>query len=493
MRNDMSSYFEDPEFKESLAKYEGMVKNHTPAYFDADELVDIAEYYTLRGKHKSANAVIDFALELHPNDSDALIFRARTLAIRGNLEEAYMVMDLIEDQSDREVKFLQADLLMEEGRMEEADLIFDQLANNEENELDTILDIILAYVDANQEELADIWFKRLNSSQNLVELTEKNQRFRDVMCDFYITFNKPAMAIPILKITLNHDPYSISHWNDLGKCYLALNSFEEANEAFDFSLAIDDKHPEALALKAFCYQQSGDLQKAREYFIRLAKVSKKKTYAYLKVAKIYINNCDYEEGLRFINRIIEGPDKLTRYQEAEVCSNLAICQSALDMEGEKDELIIKALELNEADSDIQINAGRYYLMEEKREEAIRHFEQALQLVPEDERYDTLFSIAATGFDLQDYELAIQYYEQLNKEFPEDAKTCYLFLLYSYLQLQQVPPCMHYLAKIKYETPEMYATLGSENEIIIPDPRFNELMRQLKDNISNGSIDLDKYL
>lgn len=45
MNNDLSSYFEDPEFKEALEKYEGMVKNHTPAYFDADELTDIAEYY----------------------------------------------------------------------------------------------------------------------------------------------------------------------------------------------------------------------------------------------------------------------------------------------------------------------------------------------------------------------------------------------------------------------------------------------------------------
>ena len=35
MNYDMSSYFEDPEFKEALAKYEGMVENHTPAYFEA--------------------------------------------------------------------------------------------------------------------------------------------------------------------------------------------------------------------------------------------------------------------------------------------------------------------------------------------------------------------------------------------------------------------------------------------------------------------------
>lgn len=51
MNYDMSSYFEDPEFKEALAKYEGMVESHTPAYFEADELIDIAEYYASKGRH----------------------------------------------------------------------------------------------------------------------------------------------------------------------------------------------------------------------------------------------------------------------------------------------------------------------------------------------------------------------------------------------------------------------------------------------------------
>ena len=127
MNIDLSSYFEDPEFKEALEKYEGMVKNHTPAYFDADELTDIAEYYASKGRQIEAEAAIDFALQLHPNDTDALIFRARSLAMKGRLDEAYMVMDLIEDRSDREVRFLKADLLMEEKRMEEADHVFEDL------------------------------------------------------------------------------------------------------------------------------------------------------------------------------------------------------------------------------------------------------------------------------------------------------------------------------------------------------------------------------
>ena len=70
MNYDMSSYFEDPEFKEALAKYEGMVESHTPAYFEADELIDIAEYYASKGRHKDADKAIDLAIQLHPDNPD---------------------------------------------------------------------------------------------------------------------------------------------------------------------------------------------------------------------------------------------------------------------------------------------------------------------------------------------------------------------------------------------------------------------------------------
>ena len=114
MNNDLSSYFEDPEFKDLLAKYEGMVESHTPTYFDAEELTDIAEYYASQSEEQKAEDAIDFALRLHPTNTDALVFKSRSLCIKGKLAEAYQIMNLIEDTSDREVKFLKADLLMDD-------------------------------------------------------------------------------------------------------------------------------------------------------------------------------------------------------------------------------------------------------------------------------------------------------------------------------------------------------------------------------------------
>ena len=43
MKEDPSSIFNQPDFKETLAKYENMVREGTRTYFDADDLTLIAE------------------------------------------------------------------------------------------------------------------------------------------------------------------------------------------------------------------------------------------------------------------------------------------------------------------------------------------------------------------------------------------------------------------------------------------------------------------
>ena len=98
-------------------------------------------------------------------------------------------MQLINNPADREFRFLQADLLIEEEHMEEADKILQQLAMDEEYELDTLLDIILDYVDVNQKEYAKKWIDCLFAHFDMQTLPETNQRLRDVLCDYYSTFN----------------------------------------------------------------------------------------------------------------------------------------------------------------------------------------------------------------------------------------------------------------------------------------------------------------
>lgn len=498
MKNEMSSYFEDPEFKEALEKYEGMVESHTPAYFDADELTDIAEYYASNGRHKDAEKVINFALKLHPNDTDALIFQARSLALEGKLDEAYKVADLIEDRTDREFKFLQADLLMEEGRMEEADEIFKQLVIDEENDLDTLLDIILDYIDVNQKVYAENWLIYMAKWFDLTKLPQKSQRYRDVLCDFYAMFNKPDMIIPYLRMTLDQHPYSVQHWNELGKCYLQLDKFDEAHEAFDFALAIDDKDEVALALKAFTYKHSVNLEDAIRMYKKLVEVTGNKIQPLMTLATTYFEAQDYESALKYMLDLYDRKSELSEYEQAELNTNLALCYAGMGTPKDGYEYIRTAKDQNGKDPEICVNIGRFYLMnddltdDEREEIALSEFNDALKCTPDDERYDTLRSIASTCFDTHNFKLAAKYFEQIISEFPLKAKINYLFLVYCYFQLQQLKPCMHYMAKIKEEITEMYNGLGADDELM-QDKDFNDFLRELKAGINDGKIDLDKYL
>ena len=158
-------------------RLQGMVSSHTPTYFDAEELTDIAEYYAAQGDEKEAEKAIDYALQLHPANTDALVFKSRSLCIKGKLNEAYQIMNLIEDQSDREVKFLKADLLMEEMRLTEAEAIYQELAESEDESFEVLLDIAMTYMDANQKDYTNKWIDKIRQKG----YNETNsQRFRDI-------------------------------------------------------------------------------------------------------------------------------------------------------------------------------------------------------------------------------------------------------------------------------------------------------------------------
>ncbi len=505
MNYDMSSYFEDPEFKEALARYEGMVENHTPAYFEADELTDIAEYYASKGRHKDADKAINLAIQLHPDNIDALIFRARSLMLLGKKEEAQMVMQLINNPADREFRFLQADLLIEEEHMEEADKILQQLAMDEEYELDTLLDIILDYVDVNQKEYAKKWIDCLFAHFDMQTLPETNQRLRDVLCDYYSTFNKPKLAIPYLNMTLNEFPYSVQHWNELGKCYLQQEQYEKAHEAFDFALAIDENNTETLTLKAFLYSQTANIKESINYYLRLEKATEKKPPVYMALAGLHFEMKDYETAMKYTQKLLKQKQEITAFELTDIYSIAALCHVALGHPEEGYMYLDQVLKQNGNDAETRIYAGQFFtimagskdISEEERknniDKAEEQFNLALEFTPKEERMDILFKIGSKYFDEHLFEYANRYFEQINKEFPHNAHSTYFFLIYGYLYLQQPGPFIHYLAKINKELPDTYAALGVDENAQFPDQLFNEAIRVIKDDISKGKLNLNNYL
>ena len=444
MNYDMSSYFEDPEFKDILAKYEGMVKDHTPTYFDAEELTDIAEYYASIEQEEKANAAIEFALRLHPTNTDALVFKSRSLCIKGKLEEAYQIMNLIEDTSDREVLFLKADLLIEERRLEEADIIFQELASVEDNAFETLLDILLVYMDTNQQEYAAKWIRMLRDNG----YNENNsQKFRDAWCDYCMTFGFPEKATNAFILSLDEQPYSIMHWNGLAKCYLSQMDLEKAHEAVDFALAIDENNLEALEVRAFCCMQNDNYEEAITIFQNLLSRTKSPSRIYGLLVKCYLDQEKALDAKRTCIEWLEKCENLTKYEKSEIYSYISMCCFNLQEPIEGMKYIDVALTLEPSFRGAILQKGMLHLQLNENNEAERLFQKVLDISPDDEQSEILYNVANSYLFLKIYSKAIEWCEKIVTQYPKEQMEALYMIACCHYYLYDIESCMKYLSKI----------------------------------------------
>ena len=444
MNNDLSSYFEDPEFKEILAKYEGMVSSHTPTYFDAEELTDIAEYYAAQGDEKEAEKAIDYALQLHPANTDALVFKSRSLCIKGKLNEAYQIMNLIEDQSDREVKFLKADLLMEEMRLPEAEAIYQELAESEDESFEVLLDIAMTYMDANQKDYTNKWIDKIRQKG----YNETNsQRFRDIWCDYCMTFGEPEKATQAFILSLDEHPYSIAHWNGMAKCYLAQNDTEKAHNAIDFALAIDEQNTEAMEVKAYCYMQDENYEEAIAIYQKLLSMSLVPNRIYALLVKCYFDLERALEAKTTCQQWLKNCPKLSRFEKSEIYSYLAMCCFNLKQPVEGMEYIDVALNMEPSFRGAILQKGMLHIQLNENKEAEDLFQRVLDISPDEDQSEILYNIANSYFFLQMFPETIKWCEKITKQYPEEQKEALYLISCSYFNLSDIETCMKYLSQI----------------------------------------------
>lgn len=432
MRSDLSSYFEEPDFKQLIAKYEGMVKNHTPIYFDTDELTDLADYYIYIGKETEADKVMEYSLQLHPNNTDALIYKIRTLYFNGNKEEAQQLFNLIEDTTDREVLFLRADLLIEEKKYKEAECIYQELAKAEGESLQILSDIVICYMDVNNKEYARQWLSKIEEKGYN---QENSQIYRDLWCEYCMTFDNPQEAEIALQMSVDEHPYSIKYWNGLAKCYLAQCCFQKAHEAIDFSLAIDENNQESCELKAYCFMQEENYEEAIRIYEQISQTSfNNKDRIFSQLAQCYVSLGKFYRAIDYYTEWLTEYPQISNYVKAEIYRNISECYCNLgeleqgmkfiDFSLEYDPLAFEAI-LHKAS--IYLNVGDY-------QSAEYLFQKAEEICPDDERENMLYAIALSYFLLKQHPQVIEWCEKAMKEYPDSVKKGIVQLSYSYFQI-----------------------------------------------------------
>lgn len=364
------SYFQEEEFKKSLARYEEMLQGGQPVYLEADELTDIAEYYMVKNKMKQAMACIDYALSIHPDSVDPLIFLARQKMFDGDWSEAIRIRNKVSDPKDREVMFFDAEMLLRQGNVEKAERLMEMLAEREkDDEAYVAYDVAGLFLDYGYVEQALEWGKKA------FRLEPDNEKFLKLKADLFIAKDRPEKAIAMLNDMLDNAPYDLGAWHSLGEAYLANEDFQKALEAADFALAIDENDGQALLLKANCYFQQQDYEKAHELYAQYIKQNAASETTYLFDATCLNALGEPEKALKQLLKA----DKLSNGcspDQQQIYASLVDVYSRLHKINKAFEFINKLLFIS-TDYDTALHKGHVMLQNDNKERAIKYFEDYL--------------------------------------------------------------------------------------------------------------------
>ena len=92
--------------------YEMAKAAHQHIYLDAEDFADLAEWYARHNDFVKADEVMQYALSLHPGNTDLLVEQAYERLDREDREGARQILQQIEEEGD-DVTILRARLLLE--------------------------------------------------------------------------------------------------------------------------------------------------------------------------------------------------------------------------------------------------------------------------------------------------------------------------------------------------------------------------------------------
>lgn len=364
----------EEEQQQCVEKYEAMMREQRPPYFDVEEFALIIGHYLDRSDFKRAQEVTEYALGQHPGNIDLLFWEAHVLMDSGKLSRALEKLEALEkvDPFNVDIQLHKGSIFSQQRNPKRAIQHFERaLELTDEDQDNILLDLAFEHENLNDFERAIGCLKRA------VELNPENEAVLFELAHAYDMAGAHEESVSYFRAFTNQHPYSFVAWYDLGNALAALDRIEESNEALDLSMAIEEKFSSAYFSKARNLLVSGRYEEA----ITL-----------------------YRETLA-----IEGPQAVT-------FSYIGECFEKMERFNEALIHYDQAIALDPAWIDAWVGRGVVKDLQGRLPEALRDLEHAVNLDPDnaDAWYYYGNVLGRTGR----YEEAMQAYVRLNTMEPE---------------------------------------------------------------------------
>lgn len=470
-----NSYFDSKEFKEDLRRYEEMIHGGETTYLDSEQLTDIAEYYHSRGKIDDAVSVATYAIDLFNGATAPLVFMARMMLVRdNNPESAEEYARQIEDKSDLDYYYIEAEIMIAKGQYTEANEYLHSCFDTLEDPLDRsdfILDAATLMADYEQMEMAHEWLKQSNE-------TECND-YQEALGRILFSKGDYAESERIFTRLIDENPFSAYYWNQLSASQLMQDNIHEAITSSEYALAIDPNDEEAILNKANGLLMLYNYEEALRYYHQYSELHPLEAVGDLYQGICLFNLNRLEEAIEHLKKAevnYRGENK--QYQQ-EIYQELAF---ALSRSGRLDEALYYVNKTDDIDcnhEEMMVLKGHLYLEHQRIDEAQMCFQKAVdasKMSP-----DILLRIAISVYDNNYINLAYNMFYSLLEASDGNIHDGYSYLAVCAYELGNYDDYLQYLRKAIIENPREARNVlnGLFPEDMEPERYYEEAKRQLK--------------
>ncbi|MBU3820692.1 tetratricopeptide repeat protein [Flavobacteriaceae bacterium XHP0103] len=300
-------------------------------------------------------------------------------------------------------------------------------------ELDNSVSVVYFELGKNYNELKDFGAAE-DAFKEAVKKDPDNEWYLDALYEFYVQQNDHDNAIKTVKQLVEHHP---DYKEDLAGLYFRTEHFDEALKILDeldaeFGISVSrdvlrnriyavtgrkedqiknlenriennpDKESNYIAL-IFRYSENNEKEKAFETAKELLEINPNSQVVHLALYKFYLDENDAEKAIESM-KIVVSSSEISPNAKLRVLSDFVNFVKE-HPEYEADLVEATALVGDKNDEETLLELGQYYLSKNDKENALKYFEEALKLKPDD--FGLLKNVLLLYLDSQQYDMAVK--------------------------------------------------------------------------------------
>lgn len=335
-QSEFLKYIESEEFQDLLRRYENSRKNNSAEYFDAEDLMDIAEYYHVTDRLEQTRETTKYCQELFPDNIMPRLLDIRIkLLEEGDVQEARRMFDALPNkEGNLECVYINAGIMIGEdndgerandylrkiyNKLEKdiskgnsSPLIDDEDDEEDMLKLDFPLDVAMIFFEHGLPQLAEKWAHMVPErlAADVYDYWDYNGRIA-------LELGKYEEAEKYWNKALDLDSYSMPAWLQLCDALYHQYKFKEALQATEYALAIDKDNPDATMAQGNCYYALNLIDETVLCFEKFTKLWPTNPLGHALFATVLICHRDKNQAYEHIKKCLEHLDLLPKNSQIE--------------------------------------------------------------------------------------------------------------------------------------------------------------------------------